>query len=46
MQRIHNEQNVFYDEINNTGGDGIEDNDVSKDNVLEVFKLYNSTCIK
>ena len=35
MQRIRNEQHVFYDEINNTGGDGIEDNNVSKDNVLE-----------
>ena len=35
IQRIENEQNMFYDEINSAGGNGIEYSDVSKDDVLE-----------
>ena len=35
IQRIDNELNLFYDEINSAEGNGIEYSNVSKDDVLE-----------
>ena len=40
IQRIENEMNMFYKEINNVKGTAIKDSDVSKDNVLSSTQIH------
>ena len=40
IQRIENEMNMFYKEINNVKGTAIKDIDVSKDNVLSSTQIH------
>ena len=40
IQRIENEVNMFYKEINNVKGTAIKDSDVSKDNVLSSTQIH------